>query len=536
MKLVDSKRRLSPLRRSPMAKKDPPATPVMPDGSIAWTESSEPRPGGEQPPEHYTGDNWSLVSGGQHSSYYDYYTSDEIDPVWGRDSLRGTALERAESAQSAPRNESHCQTRKRGYIEGLFRGVLIRLRLEAAVGLAGTYRHGLDLLHGLTSEWTTSPGAASVERQAPAPAADLAHVLELSQTLESRRSQVRALLARYAGLHQDMRTALNAMLLAQNLARMQAERNEVVKELDGELHYSLRTLRSEREILSAPESGTQSPQRWKLFPKASLAEAAPSAGKQDERLRTVEARLAALDERQHRLLERRDSLNQDLSRVRKTLEDLGIDPDDAGTQAKARQSAVEAREAEVRGTLSAAFAAEREVESQLRDFSTPLAEYVSTFASGREQPPLEDLIDGLSCFVTLPEPAPSFQDLVGLAQRIASTLARASTLVGETHPPPATAAPPTTALDTDLSLNPEALLRAHAARQAPTEVPDGAAVHQAIKDWFITVKERVQELSEEPMVAFEDLLLAAAPPFLRPVVGDESREFHEVHGSFERGC
>jgi hypothetical protein len=216
------------------------------------------------------------------------------------------------------------------------------------------------------------------------------------------------------------------------------------------------------------------------------------------------------------------------------LQDLGVDPENA-EQGRQIQTAVQAKEAEVRAALKEALDAERQTEARLRDFSAPLGEYLSSLAPrDGDARPVEDLLAGLFCFVGYPAGQPTADELSRLAQRVSDTIERVNALVGsEARTPPGTAE--TGALSSDLSLDPDIMLSAQLARegQAPA---DRDSIHEAIRTWFASLQEHIEGVPEEPMGRFEELLLIAAPWFLRRPVSTEVRNFRQLHGEFQPGC
>ncbi len=289
-----------------------------PEGSVPWTQpANAPADRAETSVERVGPQNLSLLAGGHDYSYYDYCTSDAIDPLWGRDTDRRAPFERPTlvSAAGASGTGTYCQERKRQYLETLFRGILLRLLMDAARTMSEAYGQSLALWRRtLAGEWGTS-GSADAAGDPCAATADLKRILELLEVLGTQRRHVREALDLYTAPGGELRAASRATFLLQERARMQTERTELVREVDKNIHFALHALQSERDLLRSAATGSESHTRWHLLPKGTTADTriAPQQH-QTERL-TLDARIRALEDRRQRLLERRDALSQDLGTV-----------------------------------------------------------------------------------------------------------------------------------------------------------------------------------------------------------------------------
>jgi hypothetical protein len=101
----------------------------------------------------------------------------------------------------------------------------------------------------------------------------------------------------------------------------------------------------------------------------------------------------------------------------------------------------------------------------------------------------------------------------------------------------ATGSPPLeTPLDLALSLDAETLLVAYSSRQRQRPTPDKRAIHGEIKEWFLTLLDRIQGRPDEPIVAFEELAQTTSPPLLRAAIAEEVARFHAEEVPFDQGC
>jgi hypothetical protein len=82
--------------------RDPPPDLRAPEGSVPWTQpANAPADRAETSVERAGPQNLSLLAGGHDYSYCDYYTSDAIGPLWGRDTDRRVPFERPTSVSAA---------------------------------------------------------------------------------------------------------------------------------------------------------------------------------------------------------------------------------------------------------------------------------------------------------------------------------------------------------------------------------------------------------------------------------------------------
>lgn len=472
---------------------------------------------------------WGVVVEDRDCTYFDYYAGVGTEPVEPTAASAERVISRELPASISTGRETIDRDRKRDYTDTAFRGLAVRVRKQNAARLQADSE---ELLLTITNIASDAPlavvgEARNMETRPLPPIGGLRETLERLDALAAQQVDACEALDELLTAQSALRNTILAGFIVAELSRLDGERTLILEELDGSVHYALHTLRADRELLeqelTPPQDATASAM-FRIFERAVSGMSRASASK---RLEEISTKLAAVTDRQRLLIERRDTLNADLERLRGLLTELGLRPETTMMAVHSRgiQQDMKAEEAR-RALRDSVLGTQRFAQDLLKLVDTRLIPFSQSLDEAWEQQSLEDVTRILSGFLPLAGKQFSPDQLRRLSHALTKFLGEVQSLVtgladmktGEGSADQALAS---------VARDPESVLTEYA-RQVLGDSADSQPVHDEISRWFEAAKARIQSAPQDPMVAFAEFLESTGPEFVREPLAEEVRSLQET--------
>jgi hypothetical protein len=475
-------------------------------------------------------DLWGTVVNGHEHSYFEYYSGSAAQAESVPDAAGESRADRKPAAARASESvKSIGAERKRDYLETLFRGLALRVRGENASHLRNQLEARLLAATGVASGAPLAvAGKGTAEATEPLlPFGALAESLGRLDTVAAQQVEASDALDKYLENESELRNISAAGFIAGERDRLQRERARIVEELDGSIHYALHTLNSDREMLEQELALSADDTPSGVFRKLERALATVGRPGASKRLQELSDKIAAVANRQRVLIDRRDAINKDLSRLNVLANELGFDRDATAWMIVARGRQHSVRE---EGLLPPLNKCLRDTVRSAQALAQLSERQIMVLASAIEDGPtpstLEAITDTVSTFLPVARlrlgPERLRRVSRDLLKFFANVRSLAADLSGSDVAPAEIPEPPF-----PLSSDPEELFAEYSRHGADGHL-DRDRVHEQIAQWFKLARARIEGQPEESLEVFIEFLQSVTPAFLRTAAAEEIESFRGI--------
>ncbi len=473
---------------------------------------------------------WGVVVDGRECTYFDYYAGAATQPQAQADTSAGGGGDREPPTAFPPAGREGIDLeRKRDYTETLFRGLVLHMRQENASRLQATFEGSLAALTGVASGAPLAVAReGSAEKTEPLlPVGDLKDTLDRLDALAAQQVETTHALEKYLAIESELRKAVLAAFVVAERERIQRERTRIVEELDSSIHYALHALRADQELLQQDLAPSADDTPSGVFRKLERALTTMSRPGTSKRLQELRARIAVVTGRQRLLVERRDAMNRELSRLDALLQDLGFGRETTAWAVHARGLQQGGREEGLRSALSRSAG---ETVRLARGLGSLLDRHIVRLASLTNETPTphsaEQIAGALSSFLPVAGLRLYPDQLGRLHQEITRLFRNAQSLVTRLSASGSVSGLSDQVL-ASLSSKPEVVFVEYSGFGAGGPV-DAQTAHEEVTRWFETAHAQIRNRPQDPIEAFAEFLHSAAPAVLRAPLTAEIEELRRT--------